>query len=131
MTKQPKTTEYNDSVYYGIDNSIKISKQTKDWATKVQLTRKFQLNSESCPKEERILYSKKGRKIKLFNRSINVKGLFRLPAIVQIENDSGAKETKLNPHMFPKKLFLNREAKMARSYLCKSCPVNNCSYKIK
>ena len=121
-----KMTEYDDETYYGIDNEIKITKQTNDWAIKYQLFKKFQLNSNSCPKEEKILFSKNGRKIKIFGRKIIVKGLFRLPEIVKIEKD-----TKLNPHMFPKKLFVNREAKIARAYLCETCPINNCNYKIK
>ena len=53
---QPKETEYDDNTYYGINNEIQITKSTEDWAQKMQLKKQFQLNNESCPKEEKVLY---------------------------------------------------------------------------
>lgn len=125
-----KIVPYNDEQYYEVDNSIKITKSTKEWAKKIQLSRIFKINKDTCPKEEKIMYSKNGRVIKIFGKRIRVKGLFRLPSFVSIKTEK-VRTTKLNQHMFPKTLFLSKEARVARKYLCSTCPINNCNYRIK
>ena len=129
--KKSKNEEYNDDLYYGIDNQIKITKDSDNWAAKLQIKKQLQLNSQSCPKEEKVLYSEHGRKIKVLNNRVNVKGYFILPKTVVLTTDREQQKTDLNPHMFSKTLFINREARMARKYLCTNCPINNCNYKLK
>ena len=126
-----KIVEFNETKHAKNDGINEDNNNLNDWSIKVQLNKKFRINKNTCPKEESVMYSSKGRKVKLFNKVIKLKGLFRLPNYVSVEMNSGKKTTKLNKHMFPKTLFMNREAKAARAYLCKSCPIVNCSYKIK
>tara|TARA_R100001443_G_C3335544_1_gene173319 strand:- start:805 stop:1191 length:387 start_codon:yes stop_codon:yes gene_type:complete len=126
-----KTIEYDDTKH--IDEGSEITEDNpnlNNWNLKRQLNKNFSINKDTCPKEDVILHSKKGRKIKVFGRVIKVKGLFRLPSIVNVEVKSGVKTTELNKYMFPRTLFMKKEAKMARKYLCKSCPIKSCSYKI-
>ena len=127
-----KTIQYDDTKH--IDESTVTTEDNpnlNNWNFKRQLNENFTIKKDTCPKEDVILHSKKGRKIKVFGRVIRIKGLFRLPSIVNVEVNSGVKTTKLNKYMFPRTLFMKKEAKMARIYLCKSCPVKSCYYKEK
>ena len=127
-----KMEQFNDNEYIDEQQkAIEDNPSLNNWAFTRQLKKIFNINKNACPKEETILYSNKGRQIKVFGRIVKVKGLFRLPSVAQVEVNDGVKTTKLNKHMFPRTLFMKKEAKMARTFLCKRCPINNCSYKIK
>ena len=109
--------------------------------TKRQIIAQLKVNSLSCPKEEKIMYTPRAFIIKVLGMSLKIKGLFQLPKFVSVLTDkfeddivkTKRNSDELNQYMFKYSYsyFKSKQAKNARKVLCTDCLFIHCNYNIK
>jgi len=106
-----------------------------DWIER-QIKTQLSVNKNSCPKEDKIMYTDKPVYFSIFKKTYGFIGSFSLPKVLEVVYDKYKegemivikRVAKVNQYMFNKSLFSNDIAIKTRKKLCRECIYIQCNY---